>query len=135
MEKYILDKDISVFYVKATSFPLGVGGAFQQLRSLLPEGSERTLYGISNPEGNAGITYRAAAEESFPGEGTEKGCETFLIRKGTYISAFLADWKKKESIVGETFQKLLKYPGIDMKGYCLEIYENDKDVRCLVPLT
>lgn len=135
MEKYNIDKDISVFYVKAKSFPFGVGGAFTQLRSLLAEESDRKLYGISNPDGSEGIIYRAAVEEAFPGEGKEKGCETFLIRKGTYISKYLADWKRDESGVGRAFQELLGYPGIDPNGYCLEIYENEKDVRCLAPLT
>jgi len=134
MEKYNVDRDISLFYVKAKSFPFGVGGAFTQLRSLLPEGSDRKLYGISNPSGSEGIIYRAAVEEVFPGEGKGKGCETFLIRKGSYISKYLTDWKKDESGVGVAFQELLRHPGIDPNGYCLEIYENEKDVRCLVPL-
>jgi hypothetical protein len=29
---------------------------------------------------------------------------------------------------------LLRDPHIDKQGYCLEIYPNEKDVRCLVPL-
>lgn len=133
MEKYTLDKDISLFYVTAVSFPAGVGGAFSKLSSLLPEDDHRILYGISRPEGNGGIVYRAAAEEAYPGEGAEKGCETFLVRKGTYLSEYLADWKKDETIVGRTFRKLLDQPGLDPNGYCLEIYPNHEDVRCLVP--
>ena len=35
MEKYYIDKDIKLFYVTATSFPEGVGGAFQKLLSFL----------------------------------------------------------------------------------------------------
>jgi hypothetical protein len=134
MEKYNIENDISVFYVKAATFPLGIGGAFAQLHALLPEEGDRQLYGISNPNGSEGIIYRAAAKEAYPGEGSQKGCETFLIRKGTYISLYLADWKKDEPSIGRTFQKLLTYPGIDPKGYCLEIYENETDVRCLVLL-
>jgi hypothetical protein len=37
MEKYFIGKEIKVFYVKATSFPEGVGGAFQKLLSFLPK--------------------------------------------------------------------------------------------------
>ena len=134
MEKFIIGKDIKVFYVTASSFPEGVGGAFQKLRSLLPERSQRTLYGISYPNEKGEIIYRAAAEESFPDEGRQKGCETFLIKKGEYLSEFLPDWKKDESIVGKTFRKLLEHPNLDTKGYCLEIYQNEQDVLCLVPL-
>ena len=135
MEKYSIEKDIQVFYVTATSFPKGVGGAFQKLLSLLPSPHNRLLYAISFPNEKGEIIYKAAAEELFPGEGEQKGCETFLIKKGEYWSELLPDWRKDESVVGKTFQKLLQHPGLDKNGYCLEIYLNEKDVRCLVPLS
>lgn len=134
MEKYYIDRDIKVFYVTATSFPHGVGGAFQKLLSFLPKPNERVLYAISFPNEKGEIIYKAAVEESFSGEGEQNGCETFLIKKGEYWSELLPDWRKDESSVGKTFQKLLKHPDLDKKGYCLEIYPNEKDVRCLVPL-
>jgi hypothetical protein len=134
MEEYNLDKDIKVFYVTAASFPLGVGGAFQKLLSFLPKPNKKILYALSNPNEKGEIIYRAAVEESFPGEGKQNGCETFVIKKGKYWSELLTDWRQDESSVGKTFQKLLKHPDLDKKGYCLEIYPNEKDVRCLVPL-
>ena len=135
MEKYYIDKDIKVFYVTATSFPKGVGGAFQKLLSFLPKPNERQLYAISFPNEKGEIIYKAAVEESFPGEGEQNGCETFVIKKGEYLSELLLDWRKDESIVGKTFQKLLKHPNLDKSGYCLEIYPNEKDIRCLVPMS
>ena len=135
MEIYYIDKDIKVFYVTATSFPEGVGGAFQKLLSFLPKPNERLLYAISSLNEKGIIIYKAAVEESFPGEGEQNGCETFLIKKGEYWSELLLDWRKDESIVGKTFQKLLKHPNLDKSGYCLEIYPNEKDIRCLVPLS
>ena len=134
MEKYHIDRDIKVFYVTATSFPLGVGGAFQKLLSFLPKPNEKILYGLSSPNEKGEIIYKAAVEESFPGEGEKNGCETYIIKKGEYWGELLPDWRKNESIVGETFRKLLKHPDLDKNGYCLEIYPNEKDVRCLVPL-
>jgi hypothetical protein len=134
MEKYNIDRDIKVFYVTAASFPLGVGGAFQKLLSFLPKPNERVLYGISAPNEKGEIIYKAAAEESFQGEGEKNGCETYIIKKGEYWGELLPDWRKNESIVGETFRKLLKHPDLDKSGYCLEIYPNEKDVRCLVPI-
>ncbi len=135
MEKYYIDKDIKVFYVTATSFPNGVGGAFQKLLSFLPKPKERLLYAISSPNEKGIIIYKAAVEESFPGEGEQNGCETFVIKKGEFWSELLLDWRKDESIVGKTFQKLLEHPNLDKSGYCLEIYPNEKDIRCLVPLS
>ena len=135
MEKYYIDKDIKVFYVTATSFPAGVGGAFQKLLSFLPTPNERLLYAISSSNEKGVIIYKAAVEESFPGEGEQNGCETFVIKKGEYWSELLPDWRRDESIVGKTFQKLLRHPDLDKSGYCLEIYPNEKDIRCLVPLS
>ena len=134
MDKFVIEEAITVIYVKAETFPMGVGGAFKKLHALLSEPDKRQLYGISNPENGRGIIYRAAAAEAYPGEGKENGFDTFLIREGTYIGLYLADWKKDESGVGKAFGQLLSYPGIDPKGYCLEIYVGDKDIHCLVPL-
>jgi len=134
MEKYLIDTDIKVLCITAESFPSGVGEAFQKLVSYIGEGQDRTLYGISYSNGKGDIIYKAAFEELFPGEADKGGFETFLIRKGEYTSEILPDWKKDESIIGRTFQKLLKQPNLDPNGYCLEIYLNEKDVRFLVPL-
>ena len=103
--------------------------------SFLPKPNERLLYAISSPNEKGIIIYKAAVEESFPGEGEQNGCETFVIKKGEYWSELLLDWRKDESIVGKTFQKLLRHPNLDKSGYCLEIYPNEKDIRCLVPLS
>jgi predicted transcriptional regulator YdeE len=135
MENYFIDKDIKVLCVTATSFPAGVGGAFKKLLSLIPGADKRTQYGISYMGKDGQIIYNAAVEESSPGEGEKYGCETFVIKKGEYASELLKDWKKDESIIGKTFQKLLKHPNLDKQGYCLEIYLDEKDVRCLVLLT
>src|SRR6476660_4958420 len=110
MEEYYIDKEVKVFYVTATSFPEGVGGAFQKLLSFLPKPNERVLYGISSPNEKGEIIYKAAVAESFPGEGEQNGCEIYLIKKGEYCSELSLDWRKDESIVGRTFQKLLKHP-------------------------
>src|ERR1700712_3430863 len=134
MDKFIIEEAITAIYVKAETFPLGVGGAFKKLHELISEPDKRQLYGISNPENGGGIIYRAAAAEAYPGEGKENGFDTFVIRAGTYISLYLTDWRKDESSVGKAFRQLLSYPGINPKGYCLEIYKGDKDVHCLVSL-
>jgi predicted transcriptional regulator YdeE len=134
-EKYFIDDDIEVACVKATSFPQGVGGAYHKLGATLPSSNNRTLYGISWGDKNGGIVYHAAASQLHPGEAKEYGLETFTIRKGEYISEYVEDWKKDETVIGRTFQNLLSDPHIDKeKGYCLEIYPNSKDVQCLVLL-
>ncbi len=134
MEKYLIDRDIKLFYVTATSFPQGVDAAFQQLLGFLPTPNKRILYAISFPNEKGEIVYKAAVEELYEAEGEQNGCETFVIKKGTYWSELLIDWRKDETIIGKTFQKLLTHPNLNNQGYCLEIYLNENDVRCLVPL-
>jgi predicted transcriptional regulator YdeE len=134
-EKYFIDKDIKVACVKASSFPMGIGEAYHKLGATLPASEQRKFYGISYSDKDGSIIYRAAANELHEGEAEEFGLETFTIKRGEYISEFLEDWKKDETQIGKTFQKLLRDPKIDRKqGYCLEIYPNEKDVRCMVLL-
>lgn len=61
--------------------------------------------------------------------------KTLVLKKGKYWSELLLDWRKDESIVGKTFQKLLRHPNINKSGQCLEIYPNEKDIRSLAPLS
>ncbi len=134
MENYTINRDIKLLYVQATSFPLGVGGAFKQLDEKISNNPDRLRYGVSFPDGKGGILYRAAVEEAFADEAAQVGCETFTISKGTYASVYLKDWKKDETSIGRAFNQLLQQPQLDPRGYCLEMYPNENDVRCLVPL-
>ena|SRR6266545_4570330 len=111
-EIYLIDKDISVACITASSFPEGIGEAYKKLRSIIPSADKRTLYGISYGDKNGNTIYKAAAEESHEGEAEELGLETFTIRKGEYISEFLEDWKENETQIGKTFQRLLSDPRI-----------------------
>jgi hypothetical protein len=133
-EEYFIDKDIKVICTTASSFPEGVQMAHKKLHSLFPATQRRTFYGISHPDKSGNIIYKAAADELNEGEAAQFNLERFTIRKGNYISEVLRDWVKDEMSVGKTFRKLLSDQRIDKKGYCLEIYLNDNDMRCLVPL-
>jgi predicted transcriptional regulator YdeE len=134
-EKYSIDNDIKVICVKTSTFPAGIGDAWQQLFSKVSNAEQRKLYGISYADENGNIVYRAAAEELHGGEAEQLSLETFTIKKGEYTSVILEDWRKNEAEIGKIFHKLLEDPEIDKKqGYCLEIYFNKKDVRCAVLL-
>ena len=133
MEIRNLDNDIKVFYVTAESFPVGIQDAFHKLKSFLKSDDGRKFYGISHGSPD-GIIYMAAVEETQEGEGKSLGCETFTIKSGSYICEDIADWKQNVSIIGKTFQKLLKDIRVDNNGYCLEVYLNENDVSCMVKL-
>ena len=134
MEEYFLKDDIRVFYVAAKSFPNGVLAAHQKIRALLPSTESRKFYGISYADEKGAIIYKAAVEETYAGEAEKYGCDRFTIPKGKYISELLTDWIKDEGIVARTFKKLLAHPKLDKNGFCLEMYLNEKDMRCLVKI-
>ena len=133
-DEYYIDKDITVLCKTAASFPAGIQKAHKDLHSLLSSSEQRMFYGISYPDRDGNIIYKAAAEQVNKGEAEKLNLEKFTIRRGKYISEVLKDWRKDETSVGKTFRKLLSDPRIDKKGYCLEIYFSENDMRCLVPL-
>jgi hypothetical protein len=134
MEIYNLEKDISVFCITADSFPAGIQNAYDALYAKLPTKDGRKFFGLSWAIENGSIIYKAAVEESYDGEAEKLGCERFTIKKGKYISEFIPDYMKDVQGIGRIFKALLAQPGIDPKGYCLEIYAGAKDVWCMVPL-
>ena len=135
IEKYSLAEDIQLICVQAASFPMGVQAAFNKLHALVPDGSTRRAFGISRPEGGGGIVYKAAVEEKHEGEAKELGAEHFTVKKGEFVCTTIKDFRNDERSIGRAFTELLKQPGIDPNGYCLEWYTEDwKDVRCMVPL-
>jgi hypothetical protein len=134
MENFNLEKDIKVFYILAKTFPNGIGEAHQKLQSLLPHTEGRQFYGISYPNTEGVIQYKAAVAEAFAGEGGSYDCDTFIIKKGRYLRETLIDWQKEEGIVEKTFKQLLSDPRIDKNGNCLEVYLSENDMRCMVKL-
>jgi hypothetical protein len=134
MEDLILDKDITVFYVTASSFPEGITEAHHRLHKLTAFSGARNYFGISRPE-NGAIVYRAGAEEKFEGEGKKLNCDTLVLKKGKYIFNTIHNYLKDPQQISKTFNKLLKSTDIDPDGYCVEWYINDKDVKCMVRLT
>ncbi|MHA4807464.1 hypothetical protein ACX0G9_05140 [Flavitalea flava] len=132
-ETTTFDKDIKVFYKTAKSFPDGALEAHQSLHALVPFSKERKYFGISRPE-NGTIVYRAATEETVPGEGEKLGCQTMILKKGKYMSTVIHDYMKDISSIGQTFQQMIESPEIDPQGYCVEWYISDKDVKCMIRL-
>ena len=135
MENLTIEKDKSVIICQASSFPDGIMAAFQQLHSKEPDAFKRTTYGISRPEGGMDhIIYKAAVDEAYEGEGRSLGFDTVTIPAGNYKSLTIKDFMKDPKAIGSAFTELLKTPALDPEGFCLEIYKNDQEVICAVPL-
>jgi len=132
MQEYNIDKDIQLICVRATSFPSGIAEAFAKLHELLPDAAARASYGISHGSAD-GIIYMAAAEEQYPGEAGEYGCEIFIVKKGKYKGRTV-NWKENSAQIGATFQELLADPRLDLSGACVEKYFNRNEVQCMVRL-
>jgi hypothetical protein len=111
-----------------------VAAAYERLRAAVPEGDGRRFFGISHPNEKGEIIYKAAAEERHAGEAEALGLDTFVIRKGDYVSEVLPNWMECMGEMKALFQKLLAQPGIAPDGYCLEDYFNETDVRLMVTL-
>ncbi|MCL6099494.1 MAG: DinB family protein [Bacteroidetes bacterium] len=134
MEKYRLDSDIKVICVTADSFPSGILGAYNTLHSILPSDNGRNFFGISSPNKKGDIIYKAAVEESFVGEAEKLGCDTFVIKKGEYISIPIHNFISDVLSIDRAFKNLIADPGIDPNGVCVEMYTGRDDVRCMVRL-
>lgn len=133
METTIIEDDINIMYVTATSFPAGIQAAHEKLHSLVPFSSERKYFGVSRPE-NGVIVYRAAAEQLKKGEAESLELESLVIRKGNYISLTINNFVEDLLSIKRAFKKLLSYPGLDPQGYCVEWYLSSQDVKCMIRL-
>lgn len=134
METISIEKDIKVFYVSAKSFPDGIMEAHRNLHSIVPFSNDRKYFGLSRPENNSGIVYRAATEEIQEGEAEKYNCESLIIKKGNYISKVISNYRENFQNIGVAFHQLLANPDIDPQGYCVEWYLNENDVNCMVRL-
>lgn len=133
METLFLENDIIVHYVEASSFPDGVLEAHQQLHKLVTHNAQRKYFGISWMGQNEEIVYKAAAEESQPGEFSQHLLPTFTIKQGSYIFIDIHDYMQNVEGIGEAFQTLLQEKNIDPQGACVEWYlEDDTTCRCMI---
>lgn len=134
MDIYDLKSDIQVFGITIANFPAGIEAAFQKLSNMLPSTKDREFYGISQPNQSGTIIYKAMVNALYSNEGAQYGCESFVIKQGSYLSEKITHFRSNPLLIGKAFQAILKDPRIDHKGYCLEIYRGDDDVLCMVPL-
>ena len=106
MKPYFLNSDINVLCVTASSFPDGIVAAFEKLNSLIQSPGPRRIFGISYGDGHKNITYKAAAEENSADEAARLGCESFTIKKRTFLQIAALEEKEKTIIVSA----ITKYP-------------------------
>lgn len=125
--------DISVFGFEVIRFPEDIGTAFQKLLSLFRSLETRKILGISRP--NQGkIHYFVAAEEMHADEFPKSYLQSFTLPKGTYMGIWVRDYAQDPSQIGKAFEHLIALPNLDPMGYCIEWYQGEKDVLCMLRL-
>ena len=134
MDTIKVEKDITVLCVTATSFPEGISAAHEKLHNMLPTSEDRNFYGLSCPNEQGEIVYKAAAEQQYDGEAMKLNCETFVIKNGDYISCIVRNFHTDMGSIGKAFHELLADSRIDAEGCCVEVYLNQDDVQCMIRL-
>jgi len=132
MERIVLDHDIRLMTVRADSFPDGIQNAFGELQRRLPAGDRRMPYGVSKPEKDGTIVYRAGVASEGSNEAGAGTFETVVLRKGTYAAETVADWPSKVHTLSEVFARLLKHPHLDPATPCIEMYRSRTELVCMV---
>lgn len=130
MDSFILGEDIPVVCHKANSYPDGIEAAHSALHQMLTYRESRRFFGISRPDGNGLVVYKAAAEllesDELP------GLEKFTIKGGAYNTYYIKDYRDHVGAIADCFRLLLGQPEIDPDGYCIEWYIGSDDVKCMV---
>ncbi len=132
MEMTEMKKDILLLTIKAERFPEGIQRAFDELRKRLPDGDDRMPYGLSKPEKDGTIVYRAGVESAGTGSEEVPGLEPVYLKKGTYASVMVNDWQKKIHLLSGIFEKLLQHPQLDPATPCIELYKSRTELVCMV---
>ncbi len=134
MKKFIVEKDIHLLCVTASSFPEGVQKAHNTLRETVPHVEGRNFYGVSRPNQQGTIVYKAAAEQTYACEAEQLKYEALTLKKGNYSGKIIRNFHSDARQIGEVFQQLIANPKIDPNGFCVEWYINENDVQCMVRL-
>ena len=131
METKQITEPVKLMLVKAHSFPEGIMPAFDKLGKLVGMSDTRTVYGLSRGIANDGVEYWAATEAK-PGEAERLGLETYTIEPGTYLTETIADYMDHKEKIGEVFQQMIADPRLDPNTRCIEMYNGDESVECMV---
>ena len=133
MKTIRIDKPLKIFGLQVTTFPEKVGDAFDILSKQIPNGLERSYYGISWIEGSQ-IVYYACTEQNQEGEAVKYNAREFTIVEGNYLCEVLQDWMPKTDSIKGIFEKMMNDPRIDTSKPAIEWYKSDEEMWCLIKI-
>jgi hypothetical protein len=131
MEIFTLNKELYLYGKQVPTFPNGIKEAFDELIALVPDGMQRSHFGLSYME-HEKVIYHAASEEKYPGEGKKLNCREYIVEKGTYLSVTIIDWMQKINAIKEVFHELMQDERVDLTKWCVEWYKSDEEMMCMV---
>jgi hypothetical protein len=131
MELTKLKNDLDLFGLQVTTFPTGIKEAFDKIISLVPDGMQRSHYGISYMEGDK-IIYHATCSEKYEGEADKLNCRKYKIEKGDYLAIQITGWMKRIESIKDAFHELMQDNRIDLTKPCVEWYNSDEEMTCMM---
>jgi hypothetical protein len=134
MEKRTVPKDLAVFGLEVTTFPLGIGEAFESLVKMISESFDRDYYGMSYLKEDGKIVYYAMTTEKQKGEAEKYDCHRYIIEKGQYLSIPFIDWRSKTQKINEVFHLILQDPEADKTKPALEWFKSDEEMLCMIKM-
>ena len=132
MEKIKIKQNINIWGWPVKTFPEGIGESFDRLIALLPDGMDRSYYGVSYMDGDKMI-YHAAVEEGFAGEAEKYNCTRYTIDKGEYVAVTVKDWRRKTHTIKDVFSSMVSECP-DLNQPAVEWYKNDDEMVCMVKI-
>jgi predicted transcriptional regulator YdeE len=131
METLFLSKDINVFGFTLSTFPEGISEAFDSFVKIIPEGLNRSYFGISRME-DGKMIYIVAVEEKNAGEAKKYKLERYTIPRGLYNKITIHNWREKLASVKEAFHNMMSEKNVDTTQPCIEWYKNEEEMECMV---
>lgn len=130
MQVYQQTDAIKLIGTHVKTFPIGIKEAFDQLYQTF--GSNRAYYGISWMDDKGGIIYYAMAPALSPEEEMLTGYEKFTMPPGTYRTESIKDWMSKTDSIKDVFMRLTVGIKPDKNHPCIEWYQSDDEMLCMV---
>lgn len=118
---------IELYCVKADKFPEGIQAAFDELKKIANGKLQYPLYGISYPDRNNQIQYFAGSTVQF-----QPNQHHHTLPAGHYFTVPIAGYRAQMNRIGETFEQLTHRDDIAPDGCCIEYYENDHELTCMI---
>ncbi|MDF9798706.1 hypothetical protein OKW21_003969 [Catalinimonas alkaloidigena] len=82
MKEYALIEEVTLIALTVRYFPEGIGEAFNTWMHMLPDSQDKVFFGVSYPDQEGSLIYKAAVSQAFDGESEQYAYENYVLSKG-----------------------------------------------------